>query len=145
VKEGQLIEEKVLSLLRGVTRKNGSLDGSTIGNSLIRVDALVGLLAVEEVQNKLNDTGNMNGTTSEDDLWMFDLLIFKSRRTFSTGSSVPQKRSWQSSLKWGRVRTNEMFIVREGHIGRCCVISLIVCNNFYMIILPQTPTQLKGI
>ena len=42
-KRGNIEEEKILSLLRGVTRKDGSLDSSTIGNSLIRVDALVGL------------------------------------------------------------------------------------------------------
>lgn len=49
-KRGNIKKEKALSLLRGVTRKNGSLEGSTIGNSLIRVDALVELLAIEEVR-----------------------------------------------------------------------------------------------
>ena len=44
--------KKILSLLRGVAAdENGSLECGTIGNSLIRVDALVGLLAVEEVGN----------------------------------------------------------------------------------------------
>ena len=39
-----------------------------IGNSLIRVDALVGLLAVEEIGNKSDDTmGNTSGTTDKDD------------------------------------------------------------------------------
>jgi hypothetical protein len=47
--------------------KDGSLDSSTIGNSLIRVDALVGLLAVEEVGNKFDDTGDTSGTTDQDD------------------------------------------------------------------------------
>ena len=47
-------KEKVLSLLRGFTGEDGGLDGRTIGYSLIRVDALVGLLAVEK--NKFDDT-----------------------------------------------------------------------------------------
>ena len=37
---GNIEEEKVLSLLRGINRKDGSLDCGIIGNSLIRVDAL---------------------------------------------------------------------------------------------------------
>ena len=47
-------KEKVLSLLRGFTGEDGGLDGRTIGYSLIRFDALVGLLAVEK--NKFDDT-----------------------------------------------------------------------------------------
>jgi hypothetical protein len=35
------------------------LDNSTVGGSLIWVDALVGLLDVEEVRHDLHDTGNM--------------------------------------------------------------------------------------
>ena len=35
----------------------------TIGNSLIRINALVGLLAVEEAGIKFNDTRNTSGTT----------------------------------------------------------------------------------
>ena len=50
------IEKKILILFRGVTGKDGSLDSSTIGNGLIRVNALVRLLAVEEVGNKFDDT-----------------------------------------------------------------------------------------
>jgi hypothetical protein len=49
-----------LSLLRGVTGKDGSLDcGTILGNSLVRVDAhLVRLFAVEEVGNEFDDTGD---------------------------------------------------------------------------------------
>lgn len=43
------------------------MDGSTIGNGLIGVDALVGLFAVEEVGDEFDDTGNTSGTTDEDD------------------------------------------------------------------------------
>jgi len=34
------VETKILGLLRGITRYDGSLDISTIGYNLIRVDAL---------------------------------------------------------------------------------------------------------
>ena len=43
--------EKVLSLL-SVARGDSSLDSHAISNSLIRVDTLVGFLAVEEVGKK---------------------------------------------------------------------------------------------
>ena len=66
-KRGNVEKKKVLCLLRGVTRKDSSLNCSTIGNSLIRVDALVGLLAVEEVGNKFDDTRDTSGTTDQDD------------------------------------------------------------------------------
>jgi hypothetical protein len=61
------VEEKVLSLLRGVTGEDSSLHCSTIGNSLIRGDALVGLLAVEEVGHKFDDARNTCGTANQDD------------------------------------------------------------------------------
>jgi NAD-specific glutamate dehydrogenase len=66
-KRGNFKEEKVLSLLRCVTGKNGSLNGSTIRNSFIRVDNLVRLLAVEEVGNKFDDTRDTSGTTDQHD------------------------------------------------------------------------------
>jgi hypothetical protein len=47
-----------LSLLRGLAGKDGSLDCGTIGNSLIRVDALVRLFDLEEVGNEFDDTGD---------------------------------------------------------------------------------------
>jgi hypothetical protein len=61
------VEKKISSLLRSVTGKDGSLDSSTIGNGLIRVDALVELLAVKEVGNKFDDTRDTSGTTDQDD------------------------------------------------------------------------------
>ena len=61
-------QEQVLGLLRGVTREDGGLDGSTVCNGLIGVDALVGLLAVEKVGDELNDTWDTSGTADEDDL-----------------------------------------------------------------------------
>ena len=55
-------------LAGSVTREDSSLDGSTVGNSLIGVDGLVGLLAVEEVGDHLLDLGDTGGTTDQDDL-----------------------------------------------------------------------------
>jgi hypothetical protein len=67
-KGGDVEDEKVLSLLRGVTGKDRSLDSSTIGNSLIRVDVLVRFLVVEEVGNEFDDKRDTSGTTDQDDL-----------------------------------------------------------------------------
>lgn len=53
-KRGNVEKEQVLGLLGGV---DGGLDIGTIGDGLVRVDALVGLLAVEEVRHELDDTG----------------------------------------------------------------------------------------
>src|SRR6266540_2014764 len=74
-------QEEILHFLGSVTRENSSLDGSTTGDRLVRVDAL---LAIEEVRHELHNT------------W--------ARRTFSTGSRVLRKRSWHSSSKRARVR-----------------------------------------
>ena len=73
-KRGNIKENKVLSLLRGVARKNGGLNGSTIRNGLVGVDALVGLLAVEEVRNKLDDTGDTSRTTNQDNFVDINLV-----------------------------------------------------------------------
>jgi hypothetical protein len=56
-----------LSLFRCITRQNGSLDGSTVCNGFVRVDALVWLLAVKEIRNKLDDARNTGGSTDQDD------------------------------------------------------------------------------
>ncbi len=75
VERGSDVEEKVLGLLRGVTRKDGGLDGSAVRNSLIWVDGLVGLLAVEEVGDELDDLWDTSGTTDKDDLVDVGLLV----------------------------------------------------------------------
>jgi hypothetical protein len=60
-----------------------AVDGSIIGKSLIRVDALAGLFAVEEVGNKFNDMGNTSETTDHIISWTFDLSILESRRSIA--------------------------------------------------------------
>jgi len=63
-RKGSNIKEKnVLNL----TGKNGTLNGSTNGNSLIGVDRLIGLLAEERLDG-LGDLGHTGHTTDEDDL-----------------------------------------------------------------------------
>jgi hypothetical protein len=77
------VEKKDLvgGLGRGVTRQDSGLDGGTVGNGLIGVDGLAGLLAVEEVGDELLDLGDTGGTTDKDDLvdgGLVDLGIAKS-------------------------------------------------------------------
>ena len=69
-RQGSNVEQENLvgGLGRSVTRQDSSLDGSAVGNSLIGVDGLVGLLAVEVVGNELLDAGDTGGTTDKDDL-----------------------------------------------------------------------------
>jgi hypothetical protein len=66
-KRGNIKEEKVLSLLGGIAGKDGSLDSSTISNSLVGVNALVGFFAVKEVGNEFHDTGDTGGTADQND------------------------------------------------------------------------------
>ncbi len=71
---GSDVKQKILSLLRRVTREDGGLDGTTVRNSL------VGLLAVEEVRDKFDDLWDMGGTTDEENLvniGLVDLGIMK--------------------------------------------------------------------
>ena len=65
---GDVKEKKVLDSLALVTGKDSGLNGSTIGDSLVRVDALVQLLAVEEVLKKLLDLGDTGGSTNKNKL-----------------------------------------------------------------------------
>ena len=65
---GNIEKEDLVGGLRSlVTGQNGGLDGSTVGNGLIGVDGLVGIL-VEEVGDELLDLGDTGGTTDENDL-----------------------------------------------------------------------------
>jgi hypothetical protein len=68
--EGNDIEKQKVGSLGGggLSGEDTGLDGGTVGNGLIGVDALLELLAVEEVAEELLDLGNTGGTTDKDDL-----------------------------------------------------------------------------
>lgn len=66
-KRSDIEQEDILSLLRSITAQDSGLDSSAVGDSLVGVDALVGLFAVEEVGDELDNTRNTSGTTDEDD------------------------------------------------------------------------------
>ena len=61
-------EDLVGRLGGGISGKNGSLDSGTVGDGLVGVDRLVGLLAVEVVGDELLNAGDTGGATDEDDL-----------------------------------------------------------------------------
>jgi hypothetical protein len=67
-------EEQVLGLLRDVAAEDGSLDGSTVRDSLVRVDALTGHLAVEKIGHELNDERDAGRAADEDDIVDVDLV-----------------------------------------------------------------------
>ena len=54
--------------LLGVASEDGSLDGSAVSNSLIRVRGFVQLFAVEEVGDELDDAWDTSRVTNKDDL-----------------------------------------------------------------------------
>lgn len=86
-RKGNNIEE-VLDLLGGVTLEGGGLGDVT------RVGQLIGLLAIEEIGDELDDPGDTSGTTTRMISWTWFLLAL--------ASTVPQKRSWQSTSKRAR-------------------------------------------
>jgi NAD-specific glutamate dehydrogenase len=66
---GNVEEEELIELAASVsTRENGGLDGGTVGDGLIGVDGLAGLLPVEELLEELLDLGNTSGATDKDNL-----------------------------------------------------------------------------
>ena len=69
-----------MGLLGCVTREDSSLDSGTISDCLIRVDALVRLLAIEEVGDELDDMGDMGGTANEDDLMDVGLVNLRTTK-----------------------------------------------------------------
>lgn len=52
----------------GLAGEDTGLDGGTVGDSLVGVDALLELLATEEVAEELLDLGDTGGTANKDDL-----------------------------------------------------------------------------
>eukprot|EP00037_Helgoeca_nana_P026083 m.292930 g.292930 ORF g.292930 m.292930 type:complete len:688 (+) comp27130_c3_seq9:38-2101(+) len=65
---GDVEEQEILDLLGRVTLEDRGLHGGTVGHSLVRVDRLVELLAVEEVLEELLDLRDPGGATDEDNL-----------------------------------------------------------------------------
>ena len=62
-------KEEVGGVGRGsLAGEDTGLDSGTVGNGLIGVDALLELLAVEELAEELLDTGDTGGATDKDDL-----------------------------------------------------------------------------
>jgi hypothetical protein len=80
-KRDDIQKKEVLGLLvTSLVGEDSSLDGSTIGNSLIRVDRLVQLLTVKEVLKERLNLGNTGGTTDKDnfvDILLIDLGILE--------------------------------------------------------------------
>ena len=67
-KRGDIEEEHVLDGLVSLSTEDGSLDSSTVGNSLIGVDGLVEDLSVEEVGEHGLNLGDSGGSSNEDNL-----------------------------------------------------------------------------
>ena len=68
-KGNDIEEEEVGGVGRsGLARQDTGLDGGTVGNSLIGVDALLELLSVEEVAEELLYPGDTGGATNEHNL-----------------------------------------------------------------------------
>ena len=65
---GDVEEEEVLGLLGRVAGEDGGLDGGAVRDGLVRVDRLVGLLAVEKIRDELLDTRDTGRTADEDNL-----------------------------------------------------------------------------
>ena len=74
--EGNDIEEEEVGGLGGggLAGEDTGLDGGTVGDSLIGVDGLLELLAVEELAEELLDLGDTGRATDEDDLVNSGLL-----------------------------------------------------------------------
>ena len=93
--EGNDIKEEEISSLGGgsLAGEDTGLDGGTVGDSLVGVDALLELLATEKVAEELLDLGNTGGATNENDL--IDLVLGNvgvledlSNRVKGTGESL---------------------------------------------------------
>ncbi|KAH3670626.1 hypothetical protein OGAPHI_001141 [Ogataea philodendri] len=82
-------QQQVLGLIRGgLTSQDGTLNSSTVSNSLIRVDGLLKLLTVKEVGQQLLDLWNSGRTTNKHNLvnlGLGDLGVLKNLLNRSQG------------------------------------------------------------
>jgi len=64
-REGSNIQKKdILDTFWTRVGKDGSLNGSTISNSLIGIDGSIGFLAIEEILDELDNLGDTGRTTN---------------------------------------------------------------------------------
>ena len=80
------------------------MDSSTVGNSLIRVNTIIGFLAAEDVRNKFDNTRDTSGTADQYDFMDIQLVDLGVAEVLLNRSRVLRNRSWQSSSKRARVR-----------------------------------------
>lgn len=108
------IEEQDLvgGLGAGITREDSSLDSSTVGNSLVGVDRLVGLLAVEEIGDELLDSWDTGRATDEDNLvdaGLVDLSILQDTLDWlESGSEEVLAKFLESGTGDGSVEVNTL-------------------------------------
>merc|ERR1719231_1182873 len=79
-KRGHIKEEKFRGGLAALTGQNTSLDGSSVSNSFVGIDALGWLLAAKVVLDKTLNLGNTGGSTNENnlvDLTLLDISILE--------------------------------------------------------------------
>merc|ERR1712193_358872 len=60
-------KQKILNFFRLITRKDSSLNSSTIGNSFIRVDRPVQILTIEIILKEFLNLWNTSGATNKND------------------------------------------------------------------------------
>ena len=80
-------EEKVLSLLRGVPGEDGSLNGGSVGDGLVGVDRLVGLLRryckVSDIECEERNERTLPLKKSETSFWTRGIRVDPPTRTIS--------------------------------------------------------------
>lgn len=81
-----------MGFFRRISRQYSRLDSSTISDGLVRVDALVGLFAIEEIRHELDDTGNARGPSNEDNLVNVGLVYLGIAKDLLDGLQGPPEK-----------------------------------------------------
>lgn len=89
--KGNNVEKEEIGSVLGssLAGKDTSLDGSTVSDSLVRIDALLELLAVEEVAQELLNLGDTGRATNEDnlvDLGLVDTRVLENLVDWGNGA-----------------------------------------------------------